>query len=130
MNAREFNILYVEDDDDAREIITILFRATQPNFLVKTVCNEDDALTAISLQKFDIYIIDNWLRGTSGNILCQKIRASDQITPIVIYSAVAYEKEIEEGLKAGANAYLTKPNDLNNLVPTLQKLLAIRSTIN
>ncbi|HEY2866748.1 MAG TPA: response regulator [Pyrinomonadaceae bacterium] len=129
-NDPAVNILYVEDDRDACEMITEFFRAIQPNFTVKSVLNEGDALTAIATETFDVYVIDNWLDGTTGNVLCKKIRANDQTTPIVIYSAVAYEEDIAEGLAAGADAYLTKPNDLHNLVPTLRSLIATRTSVN
>jgi DNA-binding response OmpR family regulator len=56
MDARNISILYVEDDPDASEMITILFRAIQPNFVVKAVSDENDALKAISVEKFDVYI--------------------------------------------------------------------------
>jgi DNA-binding response OmpR family regulator len=58
---------------------------------------------------FDLYILDNWLPDNSGVELCRAIREFDAHTPILFYSAAAYAKDIQEGLRAGAQAYLVKP---------------------
>ena len=59
----------------------------------------------------------------SGLDLCKEIRASDPDTPIVFYSAAAFESDHEKALKHGAHAYLTKPTDSLELCERLTKLV-------
>jgi CheY-like chemotaxis protein len=54
--------------------------------------------------------------------LCEQIRVSDAHTPIVIFSGHALASDIEAGMRAGANAYLLKP-DSSELIPTISRLL-------
>jgi DNA-binding response OmpR family regulator len=95
-------------------------------FTVTSVSNSSDALKAIALMRYDIYLIDNWLSGDSGTKLCREIRLADPVTPIIMYSGLAYRSDMEQGLDAGVDAYLTKPNDLMELGPVIDKLLATR----
>jgi CheY-like chemotaxis protein len=62
------------------------------------------------------------LRSVKGLSLCERIRATDTRTPIVIFSGNAFASDIEAGMLAGANAYLVKP-DLSKLIPTIMCLL-------
>ena len=50
------------------------------------------------------------------------MRKTDAETPILIYSAAAYDADRAEGMRAGANAYLAKPN-VEEIVPTVMRLL-------
>ena len=72
---------------------------------------------------FSAIILDNRLADISGVEICRQIRTYDKQTPIIFYSGSAYPKDKKEGLKAGANAYLVKPNDFDNLIPTTIKLI-------
>jgi DNA-binding response OmpR family regulator len=67
--------------------------------------------------------LDNRLTDISGVEICRQIRRFDKQTPIVFYSGSAYPKDKKEGLEAGANDYLVKPNDFDNLVPITIKLI-------
>jgi len=73
-------------------------------------------------QKFDLFLLDSRLPDGSGIDLCVRIRQFDAHTPIVFYSAAAYDADKTMALAAGAQGYLTKPtrlNDLCDLVATL-----------
>jgi DNA-binding response OmpR family regulator len=73
-------------------------------------------------QQFDLYLLDSWLPDGSGLDLCKRIRTFDTATPILFYSAAAYEADREQALKSGAQAYLVKPShpsELCNLVTSL-----------
>jgi CheY-like chemotaxis protein len=71
--------------------------------------NFDEGLFAARRGYFDLYILDNWLPGKPVVELCRAIREFDPHTPILFYSAAAYPKDIQEGLLAGAQAYVIKP---------------------
>jgi len=73
-------------------------------------------------QHFDLYLLDSSLPDGSGVDLCRRIREFDKATPIVFYSAAAYEIDRDEAIKSGAQAYLVKPShpsELCNLVTSL-----------
>jgi DNA-binding response OmpR family regulator len=122
-------ILCVDDDKDGCEMIVEFLRFHNSSYQVASVPDSTEAMKAIALEKSDIYILDNWLPGESGVELCKRIRLSDAITPIIMFSAVAYAQDIKQGLDAGADAYLKKPNDLSNLGPTIDRLLSAGTSI-
>ena len=98
-------ILLVEDYEDSRELAT----HTLIEYKLTCVRNFNEGLRLARRGGFDLYILDNWLPDKSGVELCRAIREFDPHTPILFYSAAAYSKDIQEGLRAGAQAYLVKP---------------------
>lgn len=103
-------ILYVEDHDDTRALVSLLLR--RAGFDVTESTNGDDALELAGRQGFDLYVLDNSCPGLSGVALCRKIRETDAETPIIFCSGRALESEREEALEAGAQEYLIKPDDI------------------
>ena len=61
----------------------------------------------------------------NGLEACKKIRSTPELKniPILILSAYAQPEDIQKGLKAGANLYMTKPFKINELVETIHKIL-------
>src|SRR5262249_11063336 len=112
------HILLVEDDEDAWEIVTFNFAGC------KVICARDfdEGLRLARQRYFDLYILDNWLPDGSGVELCRLIREFDPHTPILFYSAVGYTRDIEEAMRAGADAYLIKPVSLDELEQAVARL--------
>ena len=81
-----------------------------------------DALARATSGGFSLCILDHWFTESNGLELCQQIRAFDSATPIMFYSAAAYETDIQKGMDAGAGAYLVKP-DFDQLKPTIDRLI-------
>jgi DNA-binding response OmpR family regulator len=73
-------------------------------------------------EEFRLYVLDGQLPGVSGLSLCQEIRAADKLTPLVIFSGNARESDREAGMRAGADAYVFKPN-IREIVPAVKRLL-------
>ena len=115
------HVLYVEDHIDTIELVTLLLQ--EGGFNVTSCRTVRDALQLIAEQSFDLYLLDSWLPDGSGLDLCKEIRVSDPHTPVVFYSAAAYESDREKALKHGAHAYLTKPTDSLELCERLTKLV-------
>ena len=98
-------ILLVEDYEDSRELAA----HTLTEYTLTCARNFNEGLRLARQGGFDLYILDNWLPDKSGVELCRAIREFDPHTPILFYSAAAYARDIQEGLRAGAQAYLVKP---------------------
>ena len=58
----------------------------------------------------------------TGVELCERIRAFDKETPIIFYSAAANKSDHEEAMKAGAQSYIDKPGNLDELEETIPRL--------
>lgn len=114
-------ILYVEDHEDTIEMVSLILEAS--GFHVTTRGSVEAGLKAVAEQSFDLYLLDSWLPDGWGVDLCKKIREFDPHTPIVFYSAAAYQRDRELALQSGAQAYLTKPDSLN-LCESLLQLIA------
>ncbi len=111
-------ILLVDDEEDARDLA--MFTLTEYTLICAR--DFDEGLRIAQQGYFDLYILDCWLPDKSGVELCHAIREFDPHTPILFYSAAAYEKDIQEGLQARARAYLVKPiipNELRRVVAQL-----------
>ena len=113
-------ILCVEDDEDTRDMLKA--RLGLSDFEAVVASDMDAALLLMERERFSLYVLDGGLRGVNGLSLCERIRASDTRTPIVIFSGHAFASDIEAGMSAGANAYLVKP-DSSELVSTIRRLL-------
>lgn len=114
-------ILCVEDEKDSCELITFILENV--GFKVVSCATSTEGLEMAKQNSFSAIILDKRLGQISGIEVCRQIRIYDKQTPIIFFSASAYPKDREAGLEAGANAYLVKPNDLNNLIPTTIKLI-------
>jgi CheY-like chemotaxis protein len=114
-------ILYVDQHEDSRDMLTILLESD--GHKVATAKTPVEALNIMQKQLFDLYILENRFPDISGVELCQQIRALHPKVPIMFYSSAVYHKDIEAGLAAGAQRYLTKPTGLNIIKEVVADLL-------
>ena len=113
MRLQDARILYAEDDADTRELVTLILE--QQDCQVVAAESHDEILRLAQAEHFDLYLIDNWMPGVSGVRLCEQLREFDQDTPVLFYSAAAYEMDRAEALQSGAQAYLIKPSQPSEL---------------
>ena len=114
-------ILCVEDDEDTCEMLTVALGLS--GYEVIAAHTFADAITKALTAEFDAFILDSRLPDGSGVDLCKEIREFNNDTPILFYSADAYPKEIEEAMKAGAQAYMVKPIDPLEVERNIRELL-------
>jgi DNA-binding response OmpR family regulator len=122
MPLKKPRLLLAEDHGDTRDLLTLVL--TQENYEVDVTPGVATALELAKNQKFDLMILDSHLDDGSGLELCRSIRRYDRYTPIMFYSGLAYEKDKQEALSAGAQSYLVKPGDIPVLLKMLENLLA------
>lgn len=115
--------LIVEDSMTDMQILTRCLQ--QGGFTVVTASSGEEALSKISTQKPDIIILDIILPGCSGFDVCREIKygiATSKI-PVVLCSTKGGEMDKFWGMKQGADAYLAKPIDQEEVLRTVKQLL-------
>lgn len=118
------NILYVEDDES-------LSFVTKDNlelegYAVEWCQNGKDATERIKKQKFDLYILDVMLPEVDGFTLAEQIRSFDTQTPILFVTAKSLKEDRLNGLRIGADDYITKPFSIEELILKIQIFLKRR----
>jgi DNA-binding response OmpR family regulator len=108
-------VLCVDDDYDTVEMLKILFEERRYGFRWASTCA--DALQIIREGGVSAVLMDNKLPDGSGIDVCQKVREFNKELPIVFFSGA--HQDCGLALRAGANAFLTKPCTLNELFGTL-----------
>ena len=126
MPDRKCKVLCVEDHDDSREILNTYLGWN--GFEVRAAADATSALALAKSEPFDVFVLDNMLPDSSGIELCKDIRSFDAQTPIIFYSALGAIKDQAEGMAAGAQAYLTKPQDLDKLADLIKILAPVECT--
>ena len=116
-------ILCVDDNKDSCDLIDFMLREDDESYRLTFVRTAEEALDLLDKQAFDLYILDYKLPGMSGIDLCSRIRRRDSETPIMFFSAMAYQHQREAATAAGATEYLVKPNDLDRFPQAVRKRL-------
>jgi DNA-binding response OmpR family regulator len=116
-------ILLVEDSVTDTEAIYQHLRYV--DVAVVNVKSVEEAQTKLQIQQPDLVVLDVILPGQSGFELCRKLKNDPKTKqiPIVMCSTKGTEADKLWGSMLGADAYLTKPIDGQELAQTIQKLL-------
>jgi two-component system OmpR family response regulator len=121
MSLRQPRILFVEDHEDTRDLISLVLQ--QSHYEVATAATLDDSLKLARSGSFNLFIFDSWLPDGSGIDLCKQVREFDHCTPILFYSGAAYETDRKLALSSGAQAYLVKPIETSELLQAIKSLM-------
>ncbi|MFA6187128.1 MAG: response regulator [Phycisphaerae bacterium] len=119
-------LLIVDDDAEIVELmVDVLGR--DGRFDIKTASTGYDA--GIMTQKFrpDLILLDYMLPDVNGNIVCKTIKENPEFsnTRIIIISGVINQLEIDDLLKAGAEAFMKKPFSITELIDKIGTVLEI-----
>ena len=115
MNDAKIRALYVDDDDDMRELVGLAL--ARHGIEVTAAASAEEALAGLG--DFDVLVADLGLAGMSGRELCE--RASD-LLPIVI---VTGDREAQsEQRELGARAVLIKPVTMQDLAEAIRRAVA------
>lgn len=114
--------LIVEDSATERAIIVDCLR--QVGIDVSTAMSGEEALTKIEAGIPDLIVLDVVLPGLSGFELCRQLKRADATNKIPIILCSTKNTDIDKfwGKKQGADAYLTKPIDQNELISKVKEL--------
>ena len=117
MNSR---ILLVEDEENLREAIKLNLEIE--GYEVETADAGKVALKKAQQQRFNVVILDVMLPEIDGFKICETIRLTDAETPILFLTAKDSGEDKVQGLKMGADDYLTKPFNLEELLLRVRNL--------
>ncbi len=112
------NVRVVDDDLDTCELTSLLLRREGYTVTYATAVNE--ALDLALAGTFDVILLDNWMPGMTGVEVCRELRSHEVKTPIIFQSAAAYSSDKQEATSAGAQEYLVKPIDREELLSALR----------
>lgn len=115
-------LLVIEDNRDIAAYIGAQFA---DRYAISYATNGHEGLDKAQQLVPDLIITDLMMPGMDGLELCRQIRGNDIINhiPIIIVTAKITEEERIRGLEAGADAYITKPFNDNELLTRVEKLL-------
>lgn len=118
MNSR---ILLVEDEPDVRLVVTDFLRAEG----YEPECARDgvEGLRMALDQRFDLLILDVMMPGMDGFELCRALRIKGYDGAVLMLTARGQTQDKVEGLRGGADDYLTKPFDPGELLARVEALL-------
>jgi DNA-binding response OmpR family regulator len=118
-------VLCAEPHEDTCRLITLLLE--RQGHEVVSARTVTECVRLVGDGGFDLYMLDDtYIDGTALQ-LCKRLREMTPGTPILFFSAQAFIRDRELALEAGATAYLTKPDDLFDIVQTVNAILSSRS---
>jgi DNA-binding response OmpR family regulator len=114
-------LLIVEDNEPLVEVLKQFL--TSHDFVLECCSDADDAFYLLETNTFDALILDINLGETSGYTVIQRLRKTNNPLPILVISSLSEIDQRVKGINLGADDYLTKPFDNQELLARIQSLL-------
>jgi two-component system, OmpR family, alkaline phosphatase synthesis response regulator PhoP len=115
------NILLVEDEEALR--MTLSDRLSSEGYTVDFAADGEEGFDKATRLPFDLIILDVMLPRRNGFDVCRDIRRAGLATPILLLTARSQVSDKVVGLKLGADDYVTKPFDTQELMARVEALL-------
>ena len=116
-----FRVMVVEDDDALRAALARALRLE--GYAVDEATDGARALAQLASLRADVIVLDVMLPEVDGLTVCQRLRAMGDRTPVLLLTARDLVADRVQGLKAGADDYLTKPFAVDELLARVQALI-------
>jgi len=124
MADEKINILVAEDEESLRSQISAWLN--DEGFSVDVALDGREAIRKIQTGDFDIAMIDVRMPGSNGLEVLRYIKKNSPHTEVVMMTAMQDVSMAVEAMKLGAREYLSKPIDMDQLVPQLRTLMKTR----
>ena len=113
---RPRRLLVVDDDPTIRRVLTLNFE--DEGYEVSVACNGEEATAMARSLHPDVMILDVMMPGTDGFSVLRSLRTSPQTDdiPVVLLSAKASDDEVFAGWQSGADSYVTKPFEIDEIL--------------
>ncbi|TKH04751.1 response regulator transcription factor [Peribacillus simplex] len=119
------SILIVEDEEKILRLLELELEIE--GYQVGTAMDGKEALEAYRSRKWDLILLDVMLPGISGIELLRKIRTKNNFTPVILLTAKGSVEDKVSGLDCGANDYITKPFQIEELLARIRAVLRMRT---
>lgn len=122
-------VLIVDDEDFFRKMVVMGFERN--GYTVFQAENGEDAVKIAGAELPDIILLDLVMPKLLGFEVCQWLRKDDRFskTAIIIMSAKSYQPDMDKAAELGADAYVVKPFELNDLLKTASDHLNKRKNL-
>lgn len=114
-------VLLVEDDRALAGMLEEIL--TSAGHAVETAYDGQQGLHLALSRSYDVLVLDRGLPAIEGLDLLGRLRSRGMVTPVLILSALGLARDRVDGLDAGAEDYLTKPFDIDELLARVRALL-------
>ena len=121
MNDDLIKVLIVEDEEHIRKFININLKRN--NFTVLEASSGEEALEVVRTLKPGVIILDIMLPGISGFEVCRRVRKELPNTIIIMLTARGQDIDKITGLEIGADDYMVKPFNPNELIARIKTIL-------
>ena len=128
INPKDFDILVVDDEPEIHAVLGRLL--SKEGYNVDSAYDANEALESIKESKPDLIILDIMMPKISGIEMCNLLKSDDEMKGILILVVSARDAQEDriEGLKHGADDYVSKPFHLRSLVRKIEHMLEKRKT--
>ncbi len=120
-STKKLSILLVEDEENLHDALKLNLEMEE--YEVTSAFDGNKALALIKQEYFDLVILDVMLPHIDGFTVCETIRVQQNNVPILMLSAKDTSADRVMGLKKGADDYLVKPFNLEELLLRVKKLI-------
>ena len=116
-------ILIVDDESQFIDMLQIILEANE--YEVISANDGEEGLEKARSEKPDLIILDLMMPVMDGYMMLKKLRKDEQIKdiPVILCTAKSHRDDKENGLKAGADAYIKKPFEPPELLTKIEELL-------
>jgi len=123
INGGIYRILVVDDDSVMVELLKV--NLENSGYKVITAGDGEKAMELIGKEKFDLIILDIMLPKIDGHEICQRLRKKEDtiLIPVIVVSAKTKPVDKITGLRLGADEYITKPFDLEELMARVNSIV-------
>lgn len=113
-----YKVLVIEDDTDINKLLCNIL--SKNKYDVRGAYSGSEALMCIEMFDFDILLLDLMLPGATGEEIIEKVREKDEMIPIIVISAKTDQEDKINVLKIGADDFVSKPFDINEVLARVE----------
>ncbi|MEY3989918.1 MAG: hypothetical protein RI985_999 [Chloroflexota bacterium] len=115
------SIMVVDDEPGLRKLLNLLF--SNAGYRVSEASSGAECLALLQSANPDLLVLDIMMPEMDGREVCQRIRSDENLIPILMLTARTQSRDIVAGLDCGADDYMPKPFDMDELLARVRALL-------
>jgi CheY-like chemotaxis protein len=119
------NVLIADDELRLRKVVAMFLKKNGHD--ITEVSSGEQAIEALTKKTMDVVVLDVIMPGIGGLAACRAIKSNDAFKsiPVILLTANISAADREEGVKAGAEAYLTKPFSPKELLEKIEEVAKV-----